>query len=291
MQAVLSIDGSQMVTHYFARVSPPHPRPLADWPRSQAVSSTALPSIEMTVDKDRQLVYANAGHSLFKHFISGEARSIASDKHRQRCRWTFQLGPFAEHTVEIEKRHHTSKIVSLSVDDTVLVEASPEGLDCDDDGWECHFFLVGERALNFKVFEVDCSGIPLTTTGDVAQVAKYTHTCHVKLPDDSDLTKAILSIDEIDFAHLPAKVDSSAEKHLSMDLHSLWTAYNILVPYKLAEGDCRANSINVDDEVLGEHVAGCCSLLVCEKRKAAANLQIANSPTTSKRKKKICCSA
>jgi hypothetical protein len=290
MQVVLNIDGSQMVTHYFARVSPPPPRPLADCPSSQAASSTAMPKIEMRVDKDRRVVNANVGHSFLKHFMSGEARSIASDKHRLRCRWTFQLGPFAEHTVEIEKRLETSNVVCLTVDGAILVEASPEGLDCDENAWECVFFLIGQRALNFEVFEIDEKGATLPSTGSVAQVAKYTHTCNIRVPDDGDLTKAILSIDEVDFVHLPSKVDASAEKHLSTDMQSLWNTYNILVPYKVARG----GSINVDDEVLGERVTECCRLLICEDTtKAAEELSIANNspPATARRRKKVCCSS
>lgn len=291
MQAVLNIDGSQMVTHYFARVSPPPCSPLADCSSSNAVSSTALPRIEMKVDKNRQVVDANVGDSFLKHFMSGEARSIASDQQRLRCRWSFQLGPFAEHLVELEKRHATSHVLCLKVDGTILVEAASDGLDCVDGGWECHFFLIGQRALNFEVFEMDARGRALATTGDVAQVAKYTHTCHIKLRDCGDLTKAILSIDEVDFAHLPAKVDSSAEKHLSMDLQTLWMAYNILVPYRVASGrNTTSSHFDVDDAILGERVgvAECCSLLACE---AEEDQRSNSSITTGRRKKKnVCCS-
>jgi len=35
-------------------------------------------------------------------FVSGEVQSVMSDVERLRRKWTFQLGPLAEHTIEIK---------------------------------------------------------------------------------------------------------------------------------------------------------------------------------------------
>jgi len=145
----------------------------------------------------------------------------------------------------VERRCKSSKVVSLVVDGTPFVESSAADIDCDSDGWQCTFRFIGERCLDFEVYECDRSWNTLESTGHVLQKAKYTHSCVISVPDLDDLTKARLVLDDHDFERLPPKAlaledDAHQEGNLSTDPDELLHIHNIRVPHKVS--DCLESS-------------------------------------------------
>lgn len=140
LRAELLVDG-EVVTHLFGRPSPP-------------VGATQVkPEIALKVSKDRSAVTANVGHQVLSHFVSGEVQAKTSEVERLRHSWTVQLGPFAEHTVTIVKKHTLGKIITLLVDGEVLVESSAADIHFQGDEWQCKFRFIGERVLDFEVYK------------------------------------------------------------------------------------------------------------------------------------------
>jgi hypothetical protein len=128
--AILCVDGHDLITHYFARATPP--------------PSVGPKMINVEVSKDRENAEVDVGHSVLEHYLSNEVRAVTHTAEKRKCSWTLQVGPFAEHTIQIESKI-TSRIITLTVDGVKLVEASAEDLDCPGDHWECKFRFVGEN--------------------------------------------------------------------------------------------------------------------------------------------------
>merc|ERR1712151_1020442 len=70
-------------------------------------------------------------------------------------------------------------------DDDVLVDASAEDIGCAGTAWECKFCLVGEKVMNFDVYETNLDGVPLETRGTVLKRETYSHQCTVFLNEVS----------------------------------------------------------------------------------------------------------
>jgi hypothetical protein len=219
LHATLKMANGELVTHHFGKPSPP----VSAQPRELC----------FRVSKDRRLVTADVGHSVLTSFVSGEVRSVMSDVDRLRRMWTFQLGPFAEHTVEIRKNYTLGKVITLLVDGEVLVESTPEEIGCDGTEWQCTFKLVGERVMDFEVFKTNKDGSPLDGTDHVKHRRKYVHECKVVLPNDWDCSSAKLFVDGVHFTKLPVKVPEREEQELTMDPLALQGTYGITTPYKV----------------------------------------------------------
>merc|ERR1712125_218782 len=99
-------------------------------------------------------------------------------------------------------------------------------------GWGCRFRLIGQRALDFEVNEIDRQGDLLDSLGHVDQVAKYCHECYVKMLDPNDLSFAEFSIDEVNFGDFPLKAELPEEEELCTDPQWLRSTFNILVPFR-----------------------------------------------------------
>jgi hypothetical protein len=214
LRAVLCLPG-QAITHHFGRVS---------------VSKQEL---LFQVSKDRSSVTANVSHSVLAHFVSGEVRAAESEMLPSRRLWSFQLGPFAEHTVEIQKKCESEKVVTLLVDGTVLVEASARDIGCKSAEWRCSFQLVGERVIDFEVFRTNKDGSPLAETDHVKDRRKYFHECVVVIPNDEDFRAATLTIDGDNFVDLQVKEEHQQEQALSTEPKALMQTYGIATPYKV----------------------------------------------------------
>jgi hypothetical protein len=167
------------------------------------------------------------------HFLSGAVRNVTSDLQRHYHSWTIQIGPFAEHIVKISRHPWPSKVVTLTVDDDVLVEASAEDIGCSTTAWECKFRFIGERVMNFDVYESNLEGVTLETRGQVTKREKYSHECSVLLKDDMDFSKAEFVIDDVYFQDLPPKATLYEEPNVSMELHSFVGTYGPIVPHKI----------------------------------------------------------
>merc|ERR1712039_149971 len=110
---------------------------------------------------------------------------------------------FAEHLIEIEKSSKLSKVATLTVDGELLVESNNEDIDCAPETWEATFRFIGERVLDWEIFEHDVHGRALDTRGTVQQKTKVSHQCRVSFnADEKDLARARLLIDDVDFDSL-----------------------------------------------------------------------------------------
>jgi len=220
--ACLSVDGKELVTHYFARPSPPG-----------VSQESPAPQISLQVARDRSRVTADVGHSVISHYFSGEARAVSQDAHRLSHTWVVQLGPLAEHTIVLEKKYTLGKVVSLAVDGAPFVEATAEDIDCSSHDWECKFRFVGDRTLDFEVHETNNDGSTLESKGIVIHKQRYSNECTIKLPNDMDLRSAELMVDDVDFRSLPIKPEAHSEENLSVHPEAFKLTYGILVPYKV----------------------------------------------------------
>jgi len=222
LDAVLNIDGEAM-THFFARPTPP-----------LLNGSPGRSTVTFKVSKDRKEIKTDIGHSAFSHFQSSEPRSVSSNAEELKHSWTFQGGPFAEHSVVISKEKLSSHLVKLEVDGTVLVESGPEEIESPDGLWECHFQLVGERTVEWEVYESDGDGGVLDTTGKVIEKSKYSHNCSVRIDlSAKDLITAKLFINESMFQDLP-EARTPNEASINIDERGL-QALGLKVPYKIAK--------------------------------------------------------
>lgn len=218
-QAILSLASGKRITHHFGRPSPPL------FAQTQELC--------LQVNKNRSVVAANVGHSTLASFMSGEVVSIRSDVDRLHRKWSFQLGPFAEHTVEITKNHTLGKVITLLVDGKVLVESTPGDIGCDGCEWQCTFNLVGEHLTNFEIFKTNKDGSPLDATDHIKDKRRYVHECKVVLPNDWDFSSSKLLVDGVYFSELPVRVPAREEQALAMDPTALQHTYGITIPYKI----------------------------------------------------------
>lgn len=179
------------------------------------------------------MVTANVGHNEMSHFVSGEVRAVTSNMQRLKHSWTFQLGPFAEHTVEITKKYTLGTIVSLLVDGETFVEASAADLGCKDKDWQCNFRFLGERVIDFEVFKTNVNGTPTDETDHVRERRKYIHQCTVVIPNDKDLTTAMFFVDSQRFQDLTVAPIRREEKPLMLEPRALLQSYKISAPYKV----------------------------------------------------------
>jgi hypothetical protein len=234
------------VTHHFGRPSP--------------ALSAKVKELCFQVSRDRRQVTADVGHGVLTNFVKDEVQSIKSDVQRLRHMWTFQLGPFAEHTVEISKNYTLGKIITLLVDGEVLVECTPAEIGCEGSEWQCTFKLFGERVMDFEVFKTNKDGTPLDETGHVKHRERYTKTCKVALPNDWDFSSAKLFIDDVPFTALPVKQPDREEQPLAMDPLALQRTYEILTPYMVdhsASSDLELFTLNLMAKADATGVAGC----------------------------------
>jgi hypothetical protein len=190
LRAVLSLANGELVTHHFGRSSP-----ALDVPEQKS-------EIALKVSQDRKALTTIASHQVLAHFVSGEVQAKTCEVDRLRHSWTVQAGPFAEHKVEVMKRHTIGKIVTLLVDGKVLVEASAVDIGCAGEEWHCKFRLIGERVLDFEVYKTNTTGGVLDEIGHVKERRKYVHECYVTIPNDWDFSSARLFVDNVPFTEL-----------------------------------------------------------------------------------------
>jgi hypothetical protein len=218
--ATLCVDGHDLITHHFARATPP--------------PSTGPKTISIEVSKDRDSAEVDVGHSVLEHYLSNEVRAVTQTAEKRTRSWTIQVGPFAEHTIQVESKL-TSRIITLTVDGKKLVEASAEDIDCTGDHWECKFRFVGESCLNFSVPETNADGCVLDSRAVVERRSRYVRECHLILSDESNLTLAELFVDGVDFRQLPLKRAQRAEERLQISTQAFQLTYGVTVPYKVNE--------------------------------------------------------
>lgn len=223
MDATLNIDGEAM-THFFARPTPP-----------VVNGKPGRSTVAFKVSKDRKEIKTDIGHSVFSHFQNSEPRSVSSKAEELRHSWTFQAGPFAEHTVVISKESKSSQLIHLEVDGTVLVHCGPEDIESPPGVWECPFRLNGERIIEWEVYESDGDGNTLDTTAKVIEKSKYSHDCTVRIDlSTKDLITAKLYVNDITFQELAQDRGPTNEAPINISEHGL-RGLGMLVPYKISK--------------------------------------------------------
>lgn len=213
--------------------------------------------------------------------MSSELYAVESSGTKTNMFWKIMIGPFAEHTLLLEKRLVTqgaqmiskavgdlkggikhvkdlaetsvlqqSKLISLTVDGKLLVEATSEDFEADwesesspavgsEDSWVCKFRFLGERSIMFKVFETNGSGTALDSTDLVEGLKKHQmkicKACTVCVDDLTDLSTATLDIDGVNFHDLKPYAAPEAEPPISCDPQVLSMQYDILAPHKVRD--------------------------------------------------------
>jgi len=215
----------QLLTHLFARRTPPPKKGLMGPPEKQ-------PRVTFHVSKDRTKINASVGCSQLNHFLTGEVRSVEQHTEGKLKKWwRFQIGPFAEHIVQVEKRSAGNKTVTLTVDGEVLCEAKAEDIESRDDWWECHFRFMGERYVDWLVHTCNSEGVPLDSMDTVVQRTVFAHFCSVSFVED--ISEAILYIGNDEFSDLPhARQPPSIETN-EWAPEALGASFGLVVPYKV----------------------------------------------------------
>jgi hypothetical protein len=233
-QAVLSVDDCELVTHYFAR---PSPNPGA-----------ASRSLHLQVSQDRSKVNANMGPSALTDFLRSEVRAVDDvwhyDAHDVLKRaWTIQVARFAQHHVQLEQSQPEHAHFALLVDGEPLVEASLDDLDCDDDHWDCMFHLVGQRTIDFDVYEMGEDGSSLESVGRSAQKQSYFHECRVIVENVHNAKNVEFLVDGTNFKALPHLIATTDEALVCLTPEEFQRSYGINVPYKVP----RRSIVGMDD--------------------------------------------
>lgn len=239
--------GSEDITHFFARPTPP--------PTGTMMETMPAPNeISMEVNKERTKIKIAAGHDQLVQYLASEPRSVSTAGEKQKMTWEIEIGPKAKHNVTIEKRYKSSKIVTLSVDGKVLIECASGDLDLDgpdfdvnsaspssagDGGsWLGCFRLVGERSVKAKVFEKTQDGTTLDST-DLVEVLprdkiKFTKNCRVNVPDVKDFRSAVLDIEGVEYGMLK-HASVAAETSIECEAEVLQMQYGLVVPNKVRD--------------------------------------------------------
>lgn len=272
LSAVLSLANGEPVMHHFGKPSP--------W----LTAAHEKQDIALKVSKDRTAVVASAGHQVLEHFVSGEVQAKNSEVERLRHSWTIQVGPFAEHIIEITKRYTLGKIITLLVDGEVLAESSAADMGCVGGLWQCKFRLIGERVLDFEVYKTNTDGGILNETGHVKERRRYIQECHVTIPNDRDFTTARLFIDTVPFTELPMPAQRYEEPNLTTTPLALLHTYGIATPY-MVDQNAASNMMILASQALekannGRKAAGGWFALCCNARSVADGNDIKVEPRT-----------
>jgi len=226
--AVEGLPGNPLMTHFFARWSPP---PVKDVSGALAAAQHEPPRIRLSVNQNRSLVTFPVGHTYLEHFLNGQVRQHTIESSSSKATWTLQIGPFAMHTVEVEKLYKLSSAITVTVDKHPLVEAPAEDLESPEGTWECTFRLVGARFIDWDVHEQTSAGVNLPTKCTVSHKLPFIHECKITIPADPlDIQAARLSVDGKDFDSLPIFKEVPTEKSLSLEPEAMKGSYGLEAP-------------------------------------------------------------
>lgn len=132
--------------------------------------------------------------------------------------------------------------MTLYVDNEVLAECTSSDLGCSPDVWRCKFCFIGERHMDFKVFEETKDGWPLDSKTELTKSFQYCHVVEVVYPHRAinDLTDATVTIDAVPFERLPCMLDQhKGLPNLSVIPSVLKAQFGIEIPKKIAAQDTR----------------------------------------------------
>jgi hypothetical protein len=225
LHATLCLDNKDLMTHYFGR---PTPAP---------GKTSEEPRVVFNVNEDRTQVSGNVGHNFFTQFLQQKATIVKQTSSKLKHSWTIRIGPYSEHTIEIEKRWKSSKIATLTVDGSTLVESAPEDLDIQSDTWECTFYLKGEKSIDFNVFETNADGQPTGKNVPATVTMRRRHACECKvvIKDPSNMHHAEFRVDGVLFRDLEETPTSHTEGNITNLTPEVFRmSYEMPVPFKVS---------------------------------------------------------
>jgi hypothetical protein len=182
-------------------------------------------------------VSGNVGHNFFTQFLQQKATIVKQTSSKLKHSWTIRIGPYSEHTIEIEKRWKSSKIATLTVDGSTLVESAPEDLDIQSDTWECTFYLKGEKSIDFNVFETNADGQPTGKNVPATVTMRRRHACECKvvIKDPSNMHHAEFRVDGVLFRDLEETPTSHTEGNITNLTPEVFRmSYEMPVPFKVS---------------------------------------------------------
>jgi hypothetical protein len=239
----LSVSGKKFID-YLGRVSPHkgtvQRRIYIDAPKRWIPIAKQMTSAAIGVENEDP-ASINVGASVLNHFLSGQVRRGKSDSTRLSKWWEVQLGPFAEHRIEIEKKNRLSPMLTLSVDGEVLCECVGEDLGCGSEEWRCRFSFVGEKHIDFNVYEETRDGRELETKSVITRAYCYDHNVEVVYMrrNIDDFHTVQLSVDGVPFNELEQIVLPRDEADLKITRKVLLNQFGLEVPRKILAEDSR----------------------------------------------------
>merc|ERR1712137_721772 len=182
---------------------------------------------------------------MLKSYMDAEVGAIkCTAESKTKMTWQISIGPYAEHTICVERKHKTNREMTLSVDGSTLVCAKARDFDIDYDGddneseasdppWVCQFYFIGEKSLKFKVYEESKGGIVLDSQDVVEALDKtaqiYKVPCIVTIPNVRDLSESTLNVNNTNYRDLKEPRKKS-EDAMQLTVEVLKMQYNIEVP-------------------------------------------------------------
>jgi len=202
-------------------------------------------------------VKIDASPPVLEHFLSGEVRRGNTTGTRlERC-WTVQLGPFATHTLRLEKKI-MSRVMTLYVDNEVLAECSSSDLGGSTTEWRCKFCFIGERSMDFTVFEETRDGWPLDSKSVIETSYPYRHVVEVAYSHRAidNVADAVMTLDGVPFEHLPFMLaEHRGVEELSINPEALHTQFGICIPKKVTAEDTRGLARQLGSNIVS-HAGG-----------------------------------
>jgi hypothetical protein len=240
---MLSMNGGKF-TDFLGRVSPHKgttaQRIYIDAPKKWIPIAKQVTSAAAGIENEDP-ASINVGASVLNHFLTGQVRRGNSDSTRLSKWWELQLGPFADHKIHIEKKNRFSPMLTLSVDGEVLCECVGEDLGCGPDEWRCRFSFVGERHMDFNVFEETRDGRERDTKSVITRPYCYDHSVEVVYArrNIDDLHTVQLTVDGISFNQLEQKLAPRDDEDLKVTRKVLLNQFGLEIPRKVLAEDSR----------------------------------------------------
>jgi hypothetical protein len=176
-------------------------------------------------DRGRKSISGNACQAVVEQFLTSEPRAVKTEASMDSHSWTVQLGPFAEHTIVLERRHKGSHMLTLTVDGELLVESSGPDLGSPNGYWKATFRFVGEKTLEWNL---EAMGLGIVRQ----KKEKVDYECMILFEESKkELRTARFTIDEEDFKEMPDKIDTAGHRNIdNVEYDQFKRAYNIEAP-------------------------------------------------------------
>jgi hypothetical protein len=251
-------------SYHLGRVSPPEkqqarrievncPKPVYRDAKMR-VQQSVMGAAGIPVMPQEEPIQMNCPAAALDHFLSGQVRRGDMNGGRLQKDWLLQLGPFAIHSVRLVKNSHTNAVMTVYVDNEVLVECMATDLmGGDPNVFRCRFSLTGERLMDFIVFEETKDGFPLDSRGVVTKPYQYSHVVELTYPHKAidNLVEATMTVDGLPFERLPTILQERRDSPgLNITRTALEAQFPIRVPRKVRPEDTRNIGLQLADKMV-----------------------------------------